>query len=121
MRVEGAPDFSPHFEQLLSFANVSETPASRGALDAALKIAWVSWQVESDQRDYPPAKLLKNLEKAICQTKELLREAEKHLRCSKIAFDLCPIGEGTVSAKTVREMIWENPSVCHGSRDPLLP
>jgi hypothetical protein len=106
---------------LLRFAKVKETLESQGALDDALTMAWVSDQEEIDSRDYPPAKLLKNLDKAICQTKELLREAEKHLRCSKIAFDLCPIGEGTISVKPMREMILENQSVSHDSRPPSLP
>ena len=104
-QVEGAPDFSPHFERLLTFAKVEETLDSRGALDNALKMAWVFSQLESDSRDYPPAKLVKSLDKAIRKTKALLRKVEKHLRTPRIAFDLCPIGEGTFSVKTVREMI----------------
>ncbi len=98
IQVEGAPDFSAHFERLLTFAHVEKTLESCGALDNALKMAWVSYQLEIDSRDYPPAELLESLDTAIRQTKALLQAVQKHLRCRSIAFDLYRIGE-----KTVRE------------------
>ena len=59
-------------------------------------MAWVSWQVESDHRDYPPPELVESLDKAIRKTKTLLQNVEKHLRSRSIAFDFYPIGKETV-------------------------
>ena len=74
---------------------------ARGELDNALKMAWVSSQVESDSRDYPPPELVKSLDKAIRKTKTLLREVEKHLRTRRIAFDFCRSVKGQSATRNL--------------------
>jgi hypothetical protein len=105
MRAPGAPDFSPQFERLLILANVEKTVDSQVNLDVALKSAWSAYRLYRVSRAYPPKALLDRLDLAIRRMKILLREVEGHSRSRDIAFDVCPVGAGTVSVKTVREMI----------------
>jgi hypothetical protein len=105
IRTPGAPDFSPQFERLIFLANLEKTVDSQVELDVALKLAWVTYRQECVSQAYPPEKLLDRLDEAICGMKILLRQVERHARSRDIAFDLCPVGTGTISVKTVREMI----------------
>jgi hypothetical protein len=105
LQVEGAPDFSSRLEELQRLANATDTLDSRATLDAALQLAWLNYQEELDKKKHPSSKLLKQLSKNIRKTESLLRRLEKFPRLGKIAFDLCPVGEGTIGVKTAREMI----------------
>jgi hypothetical protein len=105
LQVEGAPDFGPYFQQLLRIANAEETPDNQLALDVALQMAWLSWRQEYDNKKHPSSRFLKQVRQNVLKTEKLLRRLEKFPRLRHIAFDLCPVGEGTIGVKTVREMI----------------
>jgi hypothetical protein len=99
--VPGAPDFRPHIEELLKLTDVTSTPDARSSLVTQLKLAWVSSALEHQSRERrPPTELVTQLETSIKKTQALLR---RHPH-PDIGFDVCPVGDGTVSVKTVRDL-----------------
>jgi hypothetical protein len=104
VEVPGAPPFSKHLDRLLKYAGVPPTPGNRSALDVALKLAWIGNKIRVDDKERAPSKLLDQLDDSINKTQTLLRAVEIFKRSHDIAFDSCPIGEGTISVETAREM-----------------
>ena len=98
--VPGAPDFNPHLERLLKCAGIANLPNNQAHLDNSLKQAWLS----RNRPSTPPSDLLDDFDRSIRNTQRLLRQLAQFSRSRDIAFHLCPVGEGTISVETLREM-----------------
>jgi hypothetical protein len=85
---------------LLKCAGIANLPDNQAHLDIALKSAWLSRTRPST----PPSGLLDDLEQSIRNTQRLLSRLAKFSRSRDIAFHKCPVGEGTISVETLREM-----------------
>jgi hypothetical protein len=105
LEIEGAPDFTPHFEGLLKHAGVAHTRYNRSALNTALRLAWVDHAMTLEEKEHPPSELLDELDQSIRKTQALLRGLKQFPRCHNIALDLCPVGEGTVGVAKLGEPV----------------
>jgi hypothetical protein len=100
IRVPGV-DFERHIDELLKLAGVTSTPDARCSLENNLSMAT---GLALEETGHIPTKLLTQLENSIRKTQALLRGIKKYPRWDRIHFALCPVGEGTVSVETVRNM-----------------
>jgi hypothetical protein len=95
--VPGAPDFSPHFENLLKTAGAESTPASRTALISSLQQAWGEFQYELRQQSEATPELVKTAMNSIQMTIGLLAKLEKCREWRDVGFDYCPVDDATIS------------------------
>jgi hypothetical protein len=121
LEIEGAPDFTPHFEGLLKHAGVADTPYNRSALNTALRLAWVDHAMTLEEKEHPPSELLKQLDQNIDKTQGLFRRLARFPPSRNIALEFCPLGEGTVGVETVHEMKWGKPVSLPQKPPPLGP
>ena len=105
LEIEGAPDFTSHFEKLLNHARVADTPHNRSVLDTALKFAWLHHDITREEKEHPPSELLETLDLSIRKTQGLFRGLERFPPSRDIALDLCPVGEGTVGVGKLGETV----------------
>jgi hypothetical protein len=100
----GAPDFALHFEELLGLVRIKSTPEVKADLDAELRLAWLYNTMERKHQSLAPPEDIEQLKNSITDTQKYLRRLEKFGRTSDIVCHFCPVGEGTVSIATLREM-----------------
>jgi hypothetical protein len=103
-RAPGAPDFTPHIEELLKLAGIAGTPDTRNALDWFLQQGWVDSELERQRGKRAPPELFEQLETSIKKTQKLLRRLGKFPPTRNIEFDMgCYVGEGTISVASWQE------------------
>lgn len=105
-RVPDAPKFGPHIDKLLKAACAESTPDVRSELDSRLQEAWMYCEMSQRSRQRSPRedKDLKQLKGSLKKTQNLLRRLRTYWVTRDIGFDTCPVGDGTISIATVREL-----------------
>jgi hypothetical protein len=106
IRVPGAPDFSPHFKELLETARVESTLATRSSLDSSLQEAWGAFHFERKQQTRQASpELLAQLKDSIRKTKALLGRLERCQEWREVGCDFCPVDDATISIAKVPETL----------------
>src|SRR5215469_6545513 len=101
IRRYGAPDFSPHVEELLKLAAIKSTPDAHDALDSHLQMAWGTNRLQNLRRQSAPPELFERLKTSIKKTQNLLRRLGTFPPTEVIEFDMqCYIEEGTITVAT---------------------
>jgi hypothetical protein len=104
--IVGAPDFSPHYERLLSKAGVESTPEALSYLSSRLQLAWMYMLPPRPRRRSPRQyEDFKQLKRSIKKTQTLIRVLRKYPHTKDIGFDLCPVGDGTIDVTTNHELM----------------
>jgi len=105
----GAPNFTPHIEELLKLAQVTSTPDARDALDLHLRSAWATNRQEILRDQSAPAELFKQLENSIKKTQRLLGKLATFPPTVDIEFDrFCYLEE---SQKGLQQVARRNPPI----------
>jgi hypothetical protein len=122
--VPEAPDFEAHIPELLKKGCVRKSAAAEAkyVLDRELKLAWAEGGLKRELQQKPPsAELFKQLTNSIRRTQGLLRQLEGHPQWRNIGFDLCAIGEGTISIESAQELMTEGTIGLPRNPPPLGP
>jgi len=115
-----APDFEAHIPELLKEGCVQENAETRYVLDRELKLAWAEGDAKRElPQQSPSAGLFKQLTDSIKKTQGLLRRLERYRQWHNIGFDLCAIGEGTISINSAQELMTGGAIGLPGNPSPL--